>query len=99
MSSSSSKKIGPMSQKLLAPVPVGYVKTTSVEIDFNTLKTQQAQQGTRFDVYDDVDVASSDSRCQVTFKSFVSIDTFLFVCVWGRVVSFHVKSSAFFFFF
>ncbi|XP_051907456.1 FYN-binding protein 1 isoform X2 [Hippocampus zosterae] len=40
---------------------IGYVKTTSVEIDFNTLKTQQAQQGARFDVYDDVDVASSDS--------------------------------------
>uniref|UniRef100_A0A3Q2XCY7 FYN-binding protein-like n=1 Tax=Hippocampus comes TaxID=109280 RepID=A0A3Q2XCY7_HIPCM len=39
---------------------IGYVKTTSVEIDFNTLKTQQAQQGSSFDVYDDVDVASSD---------------------------------------
>ncbi|XP_077441434.1 FYN-binding protein 1 isoform X2 [Vanacampus margaritifer] len=40
---------------------IGYVKTTSVEIDFNTLKTHQvAQQGSRCDVYDDVDVASSD---------------------------------------
>ncbi|XP_077352591.1 FYN-binding protein 1 isoform X2 [Festucalex cinctus] len=41
---------------------IGYVKTTSVEIDFNTLKTRQvAQQGSRCDVYDDVDVGSSDS--------------------------------------
>ncbi|XP_037122458.1 FYN-binding protein 1 isoform X2 [Syngnathus acus] len=41
---------------------IGYVKTTSVEIDFNTLKTHQAQQGsTSSELYDDVDVALSDS--------------------------------------
>ncbi|XP_061656340.1 FYN-binding protein 1 isoform X2 [Phyllopteryx taeniolatus] len=40
---------------------IGYVKTTSVEIDFNTLKNHPAQQSSKYDVYDDVDVASSDS--------------------------------------
>nr|XP_057912849.1 FYN-binding protein 1 isoform X2 [Doryrhamphus excisus] len=40
---------------------IGYVKTTSVEIDFNTLKSHQAQQGSKCELYDDVDVASSDS--------------------------------------
>ncbi|XP_054613610.1 FYN-binding protein 1 isoform X2 [Dunckerocampus dactyliophorus] len=40
---------------------IGYVKTTSVEIDFDTLKSHRAQQGSKCDVYDDVDVASSDS--------------------------------------
>ncbi|XP_040914678.1 FYN-binding protein 1 isoform X2 [Toxotes jaculatrix] len=39
---------------------IGYVKTTSVEIDFNTLKSQ-AQQPYEPDVYDDIDVAPSDN--------------------------------------
>ncbi|XP_073333878.1 FYN-binding protein 1 isoform X2 [Pagrus major] len=40
---------------------IGYVKTTSVEIDFNTLKNRKAQQAYDPEVYDDIDVASSDS--------------------------------------
>ncbi|XP_061657827.1 FYN-binding protein 1 isoform X2 [Syngnathoides biaculeatus] len=40
---------------------IGYVKTTSVEVDFQTLKNHPAQQIPKYDVYDDVDVASSDS--------------------------------------
>ncbi|XP_042365180.1 FYN-binding protein 1 isoform X2 [Plectropomus leopardus] len=40
---------------------IGYVKTTSVEIDFNTLKKHQAQQAYDPEVYDDIDVASSDN--------------------------------------
>ncbi|XP_049594988.1 FYN-binding protein 1 isoform X2 [Syngnathus scovelli] len=40
---------------------IGYVKTTSVEIDFNTLKTQAKQGSISSELYDDVDVASSDS--------------------------------------
>lgn len=43
-------------------ITVGYVKTTSVEIDFNTLKNHQAQPAFDPEVYDDVDVASSDDR-------------------------------------
>ena len=43
---------------------VGYVKTTSVEIDFNTLKNRKAQQAYDPEVYDDIDVASSDNRYQ-----------------------------------
>ncbi|XP_031133723.1 FYN-binding protein 1 isoform X2 [Sander lucioperca] len=40
---------------------IGYVKTTSVEIDFNTLKSH-AQQAYDPDVYDDIDVVSPDNR-------------------------------------
>ncbi|XP_042250538.1 FYN-binding protein 1 isoform X1 [Thunnus maccoyii] len=41
---------------------IGYVKTTSVEIDFNTLKNRQAQQQAYDpEVYDDIDVASPDN--------------------------------------
>ncbi|XP_030292530.1 FYN-binding protein 1 isoform X2 [Sparus aurata] len=40
---------------------IGYVKTTSVEIDFNTLKNRKAQQAYDPEVYDDIDVASSDN--------------------------------------
>ncbi|XP_028456878.1 FYN-binding protein 1 isoform X2 [Perca flavescens] len=40
---------------------IGYVKTTSVEIDFNTLKSH-AQQAHEPEVYDDIDVASPDNR-------------------------------------
>ncbi|XP_029940131.1 FYN-binding protein 1 isoform X2 [Salarias fasciatus] len=40
---------------------IGYVKTTSVEIDFNTLKSRQAQQSYEPEVYDDIDVVSSGS--------------------------------------
>ncbi|XP_068561900.1 FYN-binding protein 1 isoform X2 [Cebidichthys violaceus] len=39
---------------------IGYVKTTSVEIDFNTLKNRQAQQAYEPEVYDDIDVVSAD---------------------------------------
>lgn len=38
---------------------VGYVKTTSVEIDFNSLKTHKAQQAYDPEVYDDIDVADN----------------------------------------
>ncbi|KAM9841738.1 FYN-binding protein 1 isoform 2-T2 [Aulostomus maculatus] len=38
---------------------IGFVKTTSVEIDFNTLKSHKAQQAYDPEVYDDIDVASS----------------------------------------
>ncbi|XP_062291028.1 FYN-binding protein 1 isoform X2 [Scomber scombrus] len=41
---------------------IGYVKTTSVEIDFNTLKNRQSQQPSYDpEVYDDIDVASLDN--------------------------------------
>nr|XP_020461598.1 FYN-binding protein isoform X2 [Monopterus albus] len=40
---------------------IGYVKTTSVEIDFNTLKNRQPQQAYEPEVYDDIDVASDNS--------------------------------------
>ncbi|XP_018526016.1 FYN-binding protein 1 isoform X2 [Lates calcarifer] len=40
---------------------IGYVKTTSVEIDFNTLKNRQPQQAYEPEVYDDIDVVSSDN--------------------------------------
>ncbi|KAK9532667.1 hypothetical protein VZT92_010041 [Zoarces viviparus] len=39
---------------------IGYVKTTSVEIDFNSLKNRQAQQEYDPEVYDDIDVVSAD---------------------------------------
>ncbi|KAM7393000.1 hypothetical protein PAMA_007900 [Pampus argenteus] len=41
---------------------IGYVKTTSVEIDFNTLKKRQSQQQAYDpEVYDDIDIASPDN--------------------------------------
>lgn len=40
---------------------IGYVKTTTVEIDFNSLKNRQAQQPYEPEVYDDIDVVSSDN--------------------------------------
>ncbi|XP_051268430.1 FYN-binding protein 1 isoform X1 [Dicentrarchus labrax] len=40
---------------------IGYVKTTSVEIDFNTLKKSRPQQAYDLEVYDDIDVAPSDN--------------------------------------
>ncbi|XP_022617928.1 FYN-binding protein 1 isoform X1 [Seriola dumerili] len=40
---------------------IGYVKTTSVEIDFDSLKNRQAQQSYDPEVYDDIDVISSDN--------------------------------------
>ncbi|XP_078018053.1 uncharacterized protein fyb1b isoform X2 [Epinephelus lanceolatus] len=40
---------------------IGYVKTTSVEIDFNTLKKHQAQPAYEPEVYDDIDVVPSDN--------------------------------------
>ncbi|XP_047426570.1 FYN-binding protein 1 isoform X1 [Mugil cephalus] len=40
---------------------IGYVKTTTVEIDFNTLKSRQAQPAYEPEVYDDIDVAPSDN--------------------------------------
>lgn len=41
---------------------VGYVKTTSVEIDFNSLKAHKAQPAYEPEVYDDIDVPSTDKR-------------------------------------
>lgn len=41
---------------------VGYVKTTSVEIDFNTLKNCSAQQQSEPEVYDDIDLPPPDNR-------------------------------------
>ncbi|CAN9504936.1 unnamed protein product [Ophioblennius macclurei] len=38
---------------------IGYVKTTSVEIDFNTLKNHQAQTAFEPEIYDDIDVVQS----------------------------------------
>lgn len=49
---------------------VGYVKTTAVEIDFNSLKNKSAQQEYDPDVYDDIDVVSSDNRCQKSYFTF-----------------------------
>ncbi|XP_041667554.1 FYN-binding protein 1 isoform X2 [Cheilinus undulatus] len=40
---------------------IGYVKTTSVEIDFNSLKNHKPQQAYDPEVYDDVDVALHDN--------------------------------------
>lgn len=40
---------------------IGYVKTTSVEIDFNTLKQRNAQPAYEPEVYDDIDVAPADN--------------------------------------
>ncbi|KAM6975929.1 FYN-binding protein 1 [Tautogolabrus adspersus] len=40
---------------------IGYVKTTSVEIDFNTLKNHKAQPAYDPEVYDDIDVATPDN--------------------------------------
>ncbi|XP_070706267.1 FYN-binding protein 1 isoform X2 [Pempheris klunzingeri] len=40
---------------------IGYVKTTSVEIDFNTLKNRTAQQTYDPEVYDDIDVAPPEN--------------------------------------
>ncbi|XP_034566099.1 LOW QUALITY PROTEIN: FYN-binding protein 1 [Notolabrus celidotus] len=40
---------------------IGYVKTTSVEIDFNSLKNHKAQQAYDPEVYDDIDVAMADN--------------------------------------
>ncbi|XP_028318657.1 FYN-binding protein 1 isoform X2 [Gouania willdenowi] len=40
---------------------IGYVKTTSVEIDFNTLKKRQKQQPYEPEVYDDIETLSSDN--------------------------------------
>ncbi|XP_041816608.1 FYN-binding protein 1 isoform X2 [Chelmon rostratus] len=40
---------------------IGYVKTTSVEIDFNSLKNRKTQQAYDPEVYDDIDVASPHS--------------------------------------
>ncbi|XP_068430506.1 FYN-binding protein 1 isoform X2 [Clinocottus analis] len=39
---------------------IGYVKTTSVEIDFNSLKNRQPQQEYDPEVYDDIDVIAAD---------------------------------------
>lgn len=41
---------------------VGYVKTTSVEIDFNSLKAHKAQPTYDPEVYDDIDVPSTEKR-------------------------------------
>ncbi|XP_024155560.1 FYN-binding protein 1 isoform X2 [Oryzias melastigma] len=40
---------------------IGYVKTTSVKIDFDVLKNIQAPSGFDPEVYDDIDVVSSDT--------------------------------------
>lgn len=40
---------------------VGYVKTTSVKIDFDVLKNIQAPPGFDPEVYDDIDVISSET--------------------------------------
>ncbi|RVE65717.1 hypothetical protein OJAV_G00119170 [Oryzias javanicus] len=40
---------------------IGYVKTTSVKIDFDVLKNIQAPSGFDPEVYDDIDVVSSDN--------------------------------------
>nr|XP_046230908.1 FYN-binding protein 1 isoform X2 [Scatophagus argus] len=40
---------------------IGYVKTTSVEIDFNTLKNRKPQQAYEPEVYDDIDVVTHDN--------------------------------------
>lgn len=41
---------------------VGYVKTTLVEIDFNSLKSHKAPQTYEPEVYDDIDVLSLNNR-------------------------------------
>ncbi|XP_023194566.1 FYN-binding protein 1 isoform X1 [Xiphophorus maculatus] len=40
---------------------IGYVKTTSVEIDFNSLKNRPAQPAHEPEIYDDIDVVSADN--------------------------------------
>ncbi|XP_007566864.1 FYN-binding protein isoform X2 [Poecilia formosa] len=40
---------------------IGYVKTTLVEIDFNSLKNRPAQLGYEPEIYDDIDVVSGDN--------------------------------------
>ncbi|XP_058472592.1 FYN-binding protein 1 isoform X2 [Solea solea] len=40
---------------------IGYVKTTSVKIDFNSLKNHQAQQEYDPEVYDDIETVSSEN--------------------------------------
>ncbi|XP_008422271.1 FYN-binding protein isoform X2 [Poecilia reticulata] len=40
---------------------IGYVKTTLVEIDFNSLKNRPAQPGYEPEIYDDIDVVSGDN--------------------------------------
>lgn len=40
---------------------VGYVKTTLVEIDFNSLKNRPAQPAYEPEIYDDIDVVSTDN--------------------------------------
>ncbi|KAM6902114.1 FYN-binding protein 1 [Xenentodon cancila] len=40
---------------------IGYLKTTSVEIDFNSLKNRQPQTSYEPDVYDDIDVVLSEN--------------------------------------
>ncbi|XP_035041029.2 FYN-binding protein 1 isoform X1 [Hippoglossus stenolepis] len=40
---------------------IGYVKTVSVEIDFNSLKNRSSQQESDPEVYDDIDVLSADN--------------------------------------
>ncbi|XP_010789078.1 FYN-binding protein isoform X3 [Notothenia coriiceps] len=40
---------------------IGYVKTTAVEIDFNTLKKHKSEPAYDPEVYDDIDVMSSDN--------------------------------------
>lgn len=57
---------------------VGYVKTTSVEIDFNTLKNHKASPASSYDpeVYDDIDVASPDNRyqdCRIIYSNSTSV--------------------------
>ncbi|KAI3362389.1 hypothetical protein L3Q82_012691 [Scortum barcoo] len=46
---------------------IGYVKTTSVEIDFNSLKNNTASPATSYDpeVYDDIDVAPPDNSSAI----------------------------------
>lgn len=46
---------------------VGYVKTTAVEIDFNSLKNRHPQQAYAPEVYDDIDVVSADKRYGITY--------------------------------
>lgn len=41
---------------------VGYVKTTFVEIDFDSLKAHKAQLAYEPEVYDDIDVPSLEKR-------------------------------------
>lgn len=47
---------------------VGYVKTTSVEIDFNTLKKHKSEPAYDPEVYDDIDVMPSDNRYWIIYS-------------------------------